>query len=267
MKRPKKPKTPRTDRKRKAAKKIYKVRDWHTYNEMLVNRGRLMVHITPDALKHWHDPGKRQGCRPRLYSDIAIETSLTMQQCFRLPLRATEGLVAQMLRALNSTCKAPDYSTLCLRTAHMPVRLRVRSLPRDEPQHLVVDASGVKVFGEGEWKVHRRELSKYRTWEEVHLALDERGDIISGAVTDVTYDGVVLPELLDQVPERTRNIVPGTPIMATTTLSVTTNDANGYNIALSGTNKNSTNNNLQLGVMPSIQIPDQTEWVNGAATT
>lgn len=63
------------------------------------------------------------------------------------------------------------------------------------------------------------------------------------------------------------NITPGTPLMATTTLSVTTNDANGWNVTLSGDNKNSTNNNLQRVGDTTVQIPDQTEWVPGAATT
>jgi len=169
---------------------------------MLVDRGKLMVHISTDALKHWHDSGERRACRPQLYSDTAIETALTIQQCLRLPLRATEGVVARLLVSLRSTCKAPDYSTLCLRSSSLPVQVRVRRLQKDEPLHLVVDASGVKVYGEGEWKVRRHGLSKYRTWKEVHLVLDQCGDIVAGAVTKVTFDGVVLPQLLDQVPEQ-----------------------------------------------------------------
>ncbi len=198
-----KPKTPKADKKRKSKKKKYKVRNWKEYNEMLVQRGALMVHISPAAEEGWVElrrTGKRG--KPRAFSDLAIETALTLQQAFRLPLRNAEGVVRQLLAACGSAQTAPDYSTLCKRGKTLQVALRVRPLG-DKPLHLVVDSSGVKVYGEGEWKVRQHGCSKRRTWKKVHLGFDEKtGDIVAAAVTgNDLHDSEVLPGLLEQIPE------------------------------------------------------------------
>lgn len=194
--------TSKTETAKKGKKKKYKVRNWKEYNEMLVNRGRLIVHITDEAIKEWNEPhptGKRG--KPRLFSHVAIEISLTMQQCFRLPLRNTEGVVSEFLSKLNTSCKAPDYSTLSKRKKTLPVTIRTRPMS-NEPLHLVADSSGIKVYGEGEWKVRQHGISKRRTWKKIHCGFDEKtGDIVCATITDNdTHDSTELPKLLDQIP-------------------------------------------------------------------
>lgn len=181
-------------------KKKYKVRNWKEYNEALVSRGRIIFHITEEALKQWEaeERSKKRG-RPKKFSDTAIETALTLGQLLRLPLRATEGLLSDMLLKLGTDCQAPDYSTLSIRGKTLPVSIRVRSV-RDDV-HIVVDSTGVKVYGEGEWKVRKHGWSKHRTWLELHLGVDEEtGDILVGEVTDNSvHDSEMLGPMLNQL--------------------------------------------------------------------
>lgn len=184
-------------------KKKYKVRNWKEYNEALVNRGRIIFHITEEALRQWEEAqrSKKRG-RPKKFSNLAIETALTLGQALRLPLRATEGIISDILVCLGSECSAPDYTTLSIRGKTLPVSIRLR--PLGEHLHIAVDSTGIKVFGEGEWKVRKHGWSKHRTWRKLHLGVDEAsGDILMGEVTgNGVHDGQMMPWLLEQLPEK-----------------------------------------------------------------
>lgn len=184
----------------KKEKKTYKVRNWKEYNEALVNRGRIIFHIADEAIREWEESerDKKRG-RPKKFSDTAIETALTLGQLFRLPLRSTEGLLTEILAKLGTTCKAPDYSTLSLRGKTLTVDIRIR--PVSGTVHVVVDSTGIKVYGEGEWKVRKHGKSKRRTWLELHIGADEEtGDILVGEVTDNSvHDSEMLPVFLDRL--------------------------------------------------------------------
>lgn len=188
------------ERKKKSEKKTYKVRNWKEYNEALVNRGRILFHITEDAIKQWEEAerNKKRG-RPKKFSDTAIETALTLSQIFRLPLRTTEGLLSDILKKLGAKCDAPDYTTLSVRSKTLSVSIRIRDIR--ENLHVVVDSTGVKVFGEGEWKVRKHGYSKHRTRLKLHLGADETtGDILAGEVTNNSvHDSAMLDPLLDQL--------------------------------------------------------------------
>jgi len=187
---------------KKGGKKKYKVRNWKEYNEALVNRGRLVFHVTEEAIRQWEEAEreKKRG-RPKKFSDTAIETALTLGQLLNLPLRATEGLLADILSKLGTSCQAPDYTTLSIRGKTLSVSVRVR--PIREDLHLVVDSTGIKVYGEGEWKVRKHGWSKHRTWLKLHIGVDEQtGDILVGEVTDNSvHDSEMLDPLLDQLPK------------------------------------------------------------------
>jgi hypothetical protein len=191
--------------KRKAGgKKKYKVRNWSEYNEALVQRGNFDFIITQDALKNWRiriktgKPG-----RPQDFSDVAILSALTVREVFHLTLRQTEGLMRSMLRKLSEEAKAPDFSTLSLRAAVLPVPIRIRPLSAGKSVHIVVDSTGVKVFGEGEWKVRQHGWSKRRTWKKLHLGVDEAtGEVLIGEVTENGIaDCEAFPALLNQLPK------------------------------------------------------------------
>ena len=201
----KKPTTQPKKRKTGRKKKQYKVRNWKEYNQALVDRGKVLFWITEEAMRMWEErehTGKRG--KPKQFSNTAIETSLTLSTVFHLPLRGTEGFLASILAKLSPDLKAPDHSTVSIRSKTVSVQIRVRSI-RQEALHIVVDSTGAKVYGEGEWKVRMHGWSKRRTWKKLHIGVDEQsGDILIGEVTgNDTADCHMLAPLLDQLPTDT----------------------------------------------------------------
>lgn len=202
----KKPKLSKKARNKGKKKKKYKVRNWREYNQMLVDRGKAFFYLTEEAIAEWENQ-KRTGKRgrPQDYSNLAVQTALTLQQVFHLPLRQTEGFLESIFKKLAVSLKAPDHSTLSLRGKALPVEIRVRPL-RAEPLHIVVDSTGAKVYGEGEWKVRQHGWSKRRTWKKLHIGVDEKtGDILLGEATgNGTADCQMLKPLLSQLPKETQ---------------------------------------------------------------
>jgi hypothetical protein len=185
----------------------YRLRNWRDYNAALVRRGSLTLWCDEAAVAGWVERGRtgRRG-RPRTYSDLAITCMLTLQAVYHLPLRAAEGLARSLVQllGLGTTLPVADHSTLSRRRARLDVRLPRRA-PAG-PLHVVVDSTGLKVYGEGEWKVRRRGWTRHRTWLKVHLMLDAgagptrhelRG---AGVSTANVSDGEVLPDLLAAEP-------------------------------------------------------------------
>ena len=183
-------------------KKKYKVRNWKEYNQALVDRGKIFFWITEEAIRNWEEQQKtgKRG-KPRTFSNIAIETALTLQQVFHMPLRTGEGFLASILAHTAPCLKAPDHSTLSIRAKTLLISIRVRSL-RAEPLHIVTDSTGVKIYGEGEWKVRMHGWSKHRTWRKLHIGVDEKtGEILLGEVTgNDAADSEVFGSLLNQLP-------------------------------------------------------------------
>lgn len=138
--------------------------------------------------------------RPRLYSDALIQALLGLKSVFRLPLRALQGFVQSLRDLAFATLPVPNYTTLCRRAQTLEVQLPI--IRDREVIRPAVDSTGVKVYGEGEWKVRQHGYSKRRTWRKVHLALDANtGQVRAALMThqDVA-DGDVLTELLEQIP-------------------------------------------------------------------
>lgn len=182
-------------------KKKYKVRNWKEYNQALVDRGSILFWINEEAIKNWeeqHKTGKRG--KPRTFSNTAIETALTLAQVFHMPLRTTEGFLESIFQKLGVLAQVPDYSTLSIRSHNLPIRIRVRPITH-EPLHIVVDSTGIKVYGEGEWKVRMHGWSQHRTWRKLHIGTDEAtGDILLGEVTaNDTADSEIFGSLLSQL--------------------------------------------------------------------
>ena len=153
-------------------KRRYRIRNWRDYNSALVRRGSLTLWVEQSAVNKWRDTAApvRRG-RRRFYSDLAITCALTLREVYHLPLRSTQGLVSSVLRLLGSDSPAPHYSTLSRRAASLEVKLPRLS---KSPLHLAVDSTGVKLYGEGEWKVRLHGAEKRRTWRKPHLLVDHR---------------------------------------------------------------------------------------------
>ena len=199
---PKPKKRPPRSKKPKSKKRKYRIRNWSDYNTALVNRGRLTLWLDKEVLQNWRSQqhtGKRG--KPQFYSDQAIACALRLGAVYQLALRATEGLLASLVALSGADVPVPNYSTLSRRRKKMTVALSP-PVP-SEPLHLVIDGTGLKVFGDGEWKVRQHGVSKRRTWRKVHLAVDQSTGIIHAAATTTNSisDGQMLAQLLDQVPQ------------------------------------------------------------------
>jgi hypothetical protein len=201
------PKRRRSNPKKTKKKRVYRTRDWNEYNAALKQRGSLTLWIEHDVLGTWLNtqPSGQRGASCT-YTDTAIETALTLKVVYRLPLRATQGMLTSLLSLLGMPqLPVPDYSTLSRRQKDLSVILprqpKVQGL--HQGVHVVVDSTGCKVYGEGEWKVRQHGISKRRTWRKLHLALDEATSEIKGAMltTNDISDGTVLPDLLEQIEE------------------------------------------------------------------
>jgi hypothetical protein len=193
-----------------ARKKQHRIRNWPEYNKALVSRGSLTIWFDEKSIADWHNTHQSGGRgRPQDYSDTAITCALTLRYLFRLPLRATQGLVASLIELLQLPLTTPDYSTLCRRQSSLTIP---QYKPKhNNPIHLVVDGSGIKIFGEGEWKMRQHGKEKRRTWRKLHIAVDEATqDIAMSVISDSkVHDGEVLDLLLSSKQEMVVSQVTG----------------------------------------------------------
>ena len=188
-------------RRHKFEKKRYRVTNWASYSESLRRRGDLTVWFDADALDLWVAPRRlARGGQPK-YSDMAITVCLTLGVVFKQPLRQTQGLMRSLTKLMELDIPVPDFSTLSRRGRglRLPAKPRTR---RDQPVHLVVDSTGLKIFGEGEWLQNKHNTrAKRKSWRKLHLGLDlVTGEIICADLTlDDVGDPTALPGLLDQI--------------------------------------------------------------------
>jgi hypothetical protein len=182
-------------------KTTYRIRNWPEYNAALKQRGSLTIRISDQVLANWTTDLRtgKPGASP-VYTDLAIETMATVQAIYRLAGRQTQGFLQSLFDLMKLDLTAPDHSTLSRRRSSLTVTLPVRK--SSAPRHLVVDSTGVKVYGEGEWKVRQHGFSKRRTWLKLHLCSDEATlEIISAlASTNDVSDAEALPDLLQDAP-------------------------------------------------------------------
>jgi hypothetical protein len=176
----------------------YRVRNWKQYNDALVRRGSLTLWVDPVALRAWRYQGPAQQGAQFQFSDTAIECLLTHRSVYHLTLRATEGFATSLFELMGVELPVPDYSTLCRRAATIRITLPKRA---EGPLHLVLDSTGLKVYGEGEWKVRQHGYSERRTWLKLHLAVDPQTHELQAAVVSEpgVTDAEAVPGLLEQV--------------------------------------------------------------------
>jgi Transposase DDE domain len=181
-----------------APKPAYRIRNWSQYNDALVRRGSITLWVDQDTLQAWRYQGPTRRGAQFEYSDLAIECLLTLRAVYHLTLRATEGFARSLFALMQVDLSVPDYTTLCRRAATVRITLPKKATG---PLHLVLDSTGLKVYGEGEWKVRQHGYSKRRTWLKLHLAVDPKTHEIQAAmVTDAgVTDAETVPALLDQV--------------------------------------------------------------------
>ena len=183
----------------------HRVRNWAEYDQALVQRGDLTIWFTPEAVSAWQPRAQGLHGRQRRYSDVAIETALTLRVLYRLPWRQTEGLLRSIFKLLGLELSAPDHTTLSRRAGGLQVELRQRRT--SEPVHLIVDATGLGIVGQGQWAAAKWGERGRRGWRKLHIAVDDSGRVLAAELTDrAVADAEILPGLLDQVVEPIRRL-------------------------------------------------------------
>jgi len=176
----------------------YRTTNWSEYNAALRRRGSLLVWL--DREMEWSAPRRGRPGRPETFSDAAIQFCLSLKVLFGLALRQTIGMVASLLKMAGLDWPVPDYSTLCRRQRTVTIQIPYRR--SGGPLNLLVDSTGVKMLGEGEWQVRKHGPGRRRQWRKVHLAMDTAtGDVRAVEFTSSREgDSPVLPGLLAQIP-------------------------------------------------------------------
>ena len=154
-------------------KDTYKVNNWKAYNKSLAQRGSITLWLEDAVLRAWRDTDiSRKVVGEQLYADCVIQCCLLLGKVYHQPLRQTTGFVASLLALLgHKDYPIPDYSTLCRRQSCLPVEVS-KALNSNNKIDIALDSTGLKVYGEGEWKVRKHGPSKRRTWRKLHIGID-----------------------------------------------------------------------------------------------
>jgi hypothetical protein len=190
------------DRRHHIPRQRFRATNWAEYDAALRGRGSLTVWFTDAAIAAWKaEPCTTRGGQPR-YSELAISTALTLRTVFRLALRQTEGLIGSIIALLGLDLPAPDHTTLSRRaeTLELP-----RPRPGTRPIHLLVDSTGLRLSGPGEWLVEKRGSRARRSWRKLHIGVDaDTGRIVAAELTahdvdDASQVGPLLNQVTDPI--------------------------------------------------------------------
>ena len=188
-------------RRHRIPKQKHKVLNWRAYDASLRQRGSLTLWFTDEAIQAWRAEPRTTPGGQRWYSPLAILTALTLRAVFRLALRQTEGLIGSIVHLLGLALAIPDHSTLSRRAETLEVP-RPRLHGDSEPLHLLVDSTGLKLCGAGEWLLEKHGTKARRSWRKLHIGVDAgTGQIVAATLTRKEVDdGAEVGPLLDQVP-------------------------------------------------------------------
>lgn len=177
----------------------YKIRNWQEYTNGLKRRGSLTIWVDESVSASWYHQGPVKRGGQQVYSSECIVLLLTLKATFGLAFRQLEGFAESIFVLMGLDLQVPSYTQICRRQLGLKVPLGVSGrLKNGESIHLVVDSSGLKVYGECEWKVRKHGWGKRRTWRKIHLGVDEKtGEITAQVLTDnKTDDATVLADLV-----------------------------------------------------------------------
>jgi hypothetical protein len=173
---------PKVQSKKPTTKKSkYKITNWSFYNRSLIGRGDITIWIDSEVSENWYHQGPNQKGAQVLYSDDCIECLMALKSVFHLAYRQLEGFSNSILKLMNLELEVPSYSQINRRAKELEIALNI-VVKKGEKVHVVFDSTGLKVFGEGEWKERKHGLSKRKTWRKLHLGVDEKTGIIHAQV-------------------------------------------------------------------------------------
>lgn len=170
-------------------KPMHHKRDWKKYNKQLVNRGKINFWVHPKILRHWKGKGDGKACRPLLYSDELIKAMSYIRFKFHLSLRETEGFFGSLIAIMEMVLRIPCYTQICRRMKRL--KFPPELLTKKNVTDIVLDTTGLKVHGPGEWNA--KKYGGQKKWKKLHLAMDpESGKLVLAELTnehihDTTY--------------------------------------------------------------------------------
>ncbi|MEM8575955.1 MAG: IS5 family transposase [Pseudomonadota bacterium] len=184
----------------------YRVTNWPEYDRGLVERGDVRFWIADDALAAWVPPRRCRRGRQARYSDLAIETVLLLAAAFDLPLRQAEGFVRSVFALMDLALPVPDHTTLARR--RRTVSIDMHASGRKAPVDLVLDSTGLKFYGPGEW-ARKKHGERRRDWRKLHVSVDAgTGEILSHVLTNSdTSDAAMAGPLVENAGGRIRSVI------------------------------------------------------------
>jgi hypothetical protein len=201
------PKQKKSPRKPTSKGSRYKVTNWKEYNRSLKNKGSIALWMSEDVIEQWYYKGKKQRGAQFKYSAECIEACCMIRKVYRLGLRQTEGLMESIIGILKLEMDVPDYTVLCRRSKVLKINsILAKRINKGEHLHIVMDSTGLKVYGEGEWKVRQHGYSKHRTWRKIHIALNPEDGIIHAAemTTNGIDDAAMVEPVLEKLKEKVK---------------------------------------------------------------
>ncbi len=190
-------------------KHTYRIRNWSKYNKALIQRGSITLWFSEDVIEQWTAKTyKGKKGRPQLYSASTILCALLIKSVYHLPLRMLQGFLISLVVLMKLDLAVPSYTQICRRAKNLGKSLKKLSSKR--PKDIVFDSTGLKVYGEGEWKVRQHGISKRRTWRKFHIGVDPNsGEILVAALTDTGVgcgDGETAKKLLPNLPKGIKRV-------------------------------------------------------------
>lgn len=177
----------------------YRVRNWKQYNQSLINRGNLTVWFSEDVVVGWYAKRQTKGRgRYFTYSNTCIELCLTLRTLYGLPLRSTQGFLEGLVKLLKLDLAVPHYSRLSRRASDLDIKIKRMQKSGKTPTDIAIDSTGLKIYGEGEWKMRTHGKSKRRTWRKYHVSIDpDTHEVIALELTEANvHDSIPFKKLL-----------------------------------------------------------------------
>src|SRR3990167_9851332 len=182
MKKVKKSNTPPKKRTKKGKRNVI---NWSEYNNALVERGNIEFWVDEETLKAWKEKLDGSKGRPKKFSNQAIILTLQLGKVYRQKLRQTEGLVRSLFTVMKLELVVPDYTTLSRRAENLDIDIGSTA---EDVRAIIIDSTGLKMYGEGEWKVRKHGYSKHRMWMKAHISIDADGEIRAVMLTNNSID-------------------------------------------------------------------------------
>lgn len=197
-----------TNKNRKNKREKYRITNWSSYNESLKNRGKITFWFSDEVKENWYYNGEQKPGGKIEYSESTIEFILIVKYLYSMCYRQTEGFVSDLLKLMSiDNLVVPSYSQIQRRSGEIEIDMRIRKWKKGKI-NVVIDSTGLKVYGEGEWKVRQHGWNKHRTWRKLHMGSDGKDlEILSAILTGNEIDDATAgTQLINEIEEQVEKV-------------------------------------------------------------